>query len=354
MARDKLSLQEQIDNSDPSNYLNGRIKDNTGAGGGTPVNERVYGDIHQFFAKLMNLAGLGFTGLPENEKNGYQYIESLRNLATKNDLSYNLSKDGSILTLPIRLSTVADNEIIRAKATFDKGSETSIKGTLDNSDNKTVTYLGNFKQDEYVRIINLPATVLIIREVDAFNLGTVIDELFYLKAATQTQENTGSTDEAATTPLTNKTVFTKRVNGGDSDDYLANTNRNGLLSAAFWDIINGIGTPALRNRGRFTLGDIAGNPPNTSFVCAGQIDSAIVLSTAGGTADEIEITFSNAMTNTTYRLDFSVQSIGSFSSDKGFLPIIFKPISTTKAKMFITETESGPQNLVIHIDVIQL
>jgi hypothetical protein len=248
---------------------------------------------------------------------------------------------------------VTNNEIFRAKATFNKGSETTIRGTLDNA-NKSVTYLGDFKQNEYVRLINTTASVLIIREVDAFNLGTIVEELNYLKAATQAQEDSGSSNEVATTPARNKTVFTKRVNGDDSDDYLANTNRNGLLSSEFWDIINGIGTPALRNRGRFTLGDIAGNSPNTSFVCAGQIDSAIVLSTAGGKADEIEITFSNAMTNTTYRLDFSVQSIGSFPSDKGFLPIIFKPISTTKAKMFITETESGPQNLVIHIDVIQL
>ena len=352
MARNKATLVN-IDLSDPSNYLNGRIKDNTGSGDGTPVNERVYGDFHQLVAKLMNLAGLSFNNLPENETNGYQFIESLRSLATKNDLNYDLSKSGSILTLPIRLNKVTENEILRAKAGFDKGTETTIRGTLDNA-NKPVSYLGDFKENEYVRLINTASSVLIIREVDAFNLGTAIDELAYLKAATQPQENTGTTDEAATTPLTNKTVFTKRVNGGDSDDYLANTNRNGLLPAAFWDIINGIGTPALRNRGRFTLGDIAGNPPNTSFVCAGQIDSAIVLSTAGGTADEIEITFSNAMTNTTYRLDFSVQSIGSFSSDKGFLPIIFKPISTTKAKMFITETESGPQNLVIHVDVIQL
>ena len=33
-----------------ANYPYGRIKDNTGAGDGTPVNEFVYGDIHQFFA----------------------------------------------------------------------------------------------------------------------------------------------------------------------------------------------------------------------------------------------------------------------------------------------------------------
>jgi hypothetical protein len=359
MARDKLSLQEQIDNSDPSNYLNGRIKDNTGAGGGTPVNERVYGDIHQFFAKLMNLAGLGFTGLPENEINGYQYIESLRNLATKNDLSYNLSKDGSVLTLPIRLSTVADNEIIRAKATFDKGSETSIKGTLDNSDNKTVTYLGNFKQDEYVRIINLPATVLIIREVDAFNLGTVIDELFYLKAATQAQENAGTLNTVATTPLRNKTTFTKRVIGDDSDDYLADTTRNGLLSSEFWDIIDGIGTPALRNRGRFVLGDIGGISVGTIFVSFGQIKQAKCISAPSG-ATVVEITFDNEMDNANFRLDLSVESLGNFDFDNDYLPIPFKKvstnqgISTSKAKIYVEETTDPIQNIQIHVDVIQL
>ena len=359
MARDKLSLQEQIDNSDPSNYLNGRIKDNTGAGGGTPVNERVYGDIHQFFAKLMNLAGLGFTGLPENEKNGYQYIESLRNLATKNDLSYNLSKDGSILTLPIRLSTVADNEIIRAKATFDKGSETSIKGTLDNSDNKTVTYLGNFKQDEYVRIINLSSSVLIIREVDAFNLGTVIDELFYLKAATQAQENAGTLNTVATTPLRNKTTFTKRVIGDDSDDYLANTNRNGLLSSEFWDIIDGIGTPALRNRGSFELGSIGAISPNTDFVSFGQIVARA--SETSGRAVKVEITFTNAMSNSNFRLDIGLEALESLDLANDILPVPFKKIQSgqgtilNKAEIFLEETSStSNQDLKIHVDVIQL
>ena len=78
MARNKATLQN-IDLSNPSDYLNGRIKDNTGSGDGTPVNERVYGDFHQLVAKLMNLSGLAFNNLPENETNGYQFIDSLRN-----------------------------------------------------------------------------------------------------------------------------------------------------------------------------------------------------------------------------------------------------------------------------------
>ena len=350
MARNKATLVN-IDLSDPSNYLNGRIKDNTGSGDGTPVNERVYGDIHQLVAKLMNLAGLSFNLLPENEANGYQLIESLRSLATKNDLNYDLSKSGSILTLPIRLNKVTENEILRAKAGFDKGTETTIRGTLDNA-NKPVSYLGDFKENEYVRLINTASSVLIIREVDAFNLGTAIDELAYLKAATQPQENTGTTDEAATTPLTNKTVFTERVNGDDSDDYLATTDRNGLLSAAFWDIINGIGTPALRNRNNFILGDIAGVSAGNSLVSNYETDPLVTQ--AGSGRSTIDITFDNAMDNMNYRLDFNAESLGNIDSDNDFRGLVFKKISTTKASFLIQESANVTQNIKIHVDVIQL
>jgi len=351
MARNKATLQN-IDLSDPSNYLNGRIKDNTGSGDGTPVNERVYGDFHQLFAKLMNLSGLSFNNLPENETNGYQFIDSLRNLASKNDLNYNLGKEGSILTLPIRLGSVTNNEIIRAKATFDKGSETLIKGTLDNSDNKTVTYLGTFKENEYLRIIKTTASVLIIREVDAFNLGAIVEELNYLKAATQAQEDSGSSNEVATTPLTNKTVFTERVNGDDSGDYLATTDRNGLLSAAFWDIINGIGTPALRNRGHFDLGNIASHSPGTTLVPVGQLTASV--STAGSDFTEVEVTFSNEMDNTSYKLDVSVQSSGNSNFDNDYYPINFRIVSTNKAKLYFQKRGNVTTDLKVHVDVIQL
>jgi len=350
MARNKATLQN-IDLSDPSNYLNGRIKDNTGSGDGTPVNERVYGDFHQLFAKLMNLSGLSFNNLPENETNGYQFIDSLRSLATKNDLNYELSKSGSVLTLPIRLGKVNNNEIFRAKATFNKGSETTIRGTLDNA-NKSVTYLGTFKQNEYVRLINTSASVLIIREVDAFNLGTIVEELNYLKAATQAQEDSGSSNEVATTPARNKSVFTKRVIGDDSDDYLATAARNGLLSAAQFAIIAGIGTPALRNRGRFVLGDISGSSPGTTLVSNGQISATVTASGSGRST--VDITFDNEMDNMSYRLDFNAESLGSLDLDNDFRGLVFKKISTTKASFLIQESANVTQNIQIHVDVIQL
>jgi len=350
MARNKATLQN-IDLSNPSDYLNGRIKDNTGSGDGTPVNERVYGDFHQLVAKLMNLSGLAFNNLPENETNGYQFIDSLRNLAGKNDLNYELSKSGSVLTLPIRLGKVTNNEIFRAKVTFNKGSETTIRGTLDNA-NKSVTYLGDFKQNEYVRLINTSASVLIIREVDDFNLGTIVEELLYLKASTQMQEDAGELNTVATTPIRNKTVFTKRVNGDDSGDYLANTNRNGLLSAAFWDIINGIGTPALRNRNNFILGDIAGVSAGNSLVSNYETDPLVTQ--AGSGRSTIDITFDNAMDNMNYRLDFNAESLGNIDSDNDFRGLVFKKISTTKASFLIQESANVTQNIKIHVDVIQL
>ena len=39
----KLDSNPNVDNSDLINYLHGRIKDNSGVGDGTAVNERVYG-----------------------------------------------------------------------------------------------------------------------------------------------------------------------------------------------------------------------------------------------------------------------------------------------------------------------
>lgn len=58
-------------------YPLGRIKDDSGAGDGTPVNELVYGDIHQFFAKLMDIAAVAPNELPDNNADGFQLIEAL-------------------------------------------------------------------------------------------------------------------------------------------------------------------------------------------------------------------------------------------------------------------------------------
>jgi hypothetical protein len=68
---------DNIDNSDPANYPDGAIKDDTGANDGTPVNRKTYNDIHQFFFALLLQAGITPNGLPENVTNTYQYILAL-------------------------------------------------------------------------------------------------------------------------------------------------------------------------------------------------------------------------------------------------------------------------------------
>ncbi len=63
-----------------SPYPYGRIKDNPGDGSGTPVNEQVYGDFHQFFAKLLADAGITGNDLSENSTNTFQYILALNSI----------------------------------------------------------------------------------------------------------------------------------------------------------------------------------------------------------------------------------------------------------------------------------
>jgi len=59
-----------------------KIKDETtpGANDGVPVNDNVYGDFHQFFAKIIEQALITYNDLPENLTNGYQYLEALKKL----------------------------------------------------------------------------------------------------------------------------------------------------------------------------------------------------------------------------------------------------------------------------------
>ena len=62
------------------NYPYGRVKDNTGSGDGTHVDENLLGDLIQYFEKLMALGGVTANGLPENSSDGFQYLTALINL----------------------------------------------------------------------------------------------------------------------------------------------------------------------------------------------------------------------------------------------------------------------------------
>lgn len=61
-------------------YPYGSIRDEVSPGDGTPVDTQVYGDFHQFFARMAALAGITLNDLPDNNTNGFQYYEALAKL----------------------------------------------------------------------------------------------------------------------------------------------------------------------------------------------------------------------------------------------------------------------------------
>lgn len=64
-------------------YPYGGLKDNTGAGDGTPINKLTNDDIHQTLRKILELAAITPNGLPDNVTNGFQYITALNRLFKK-------------------------------------------------------------------------------------------------------------------------------------------------------------------------------------------------------------------------------------------------------------------------------
>lgn len=344
------STLTNIDLTDLANYPDGRIRNNTGPGIGTPVNERVYGDIHEFFAKLMRLAGLTYNELPENETNGYQLIDAARALAAKNDFILTLTDNGNDINIPTALGIVTPNEFFICRASFDKAAHDTIIGT--DTVSKSVVFTGDFLNNEYVLVINTDTNVQLIRLINAGNLDAAVAAINFLKAATQNQENTGTANNVATTPQTNLAAFTRRVTGADSNNHLASASNNGLMSSAqFTQLANSVNREV--NYGTVT-GDLplGGGAVNTTFPVTGDITRAEVTA-IGNNGSTITLTFANAMSNTGYYLEIFVESLGQDFLDNAIQPIVFKPLTTTTASIRIDETASVTHNLRLHITTIQ-
>jgi hypothetical protein len=58
-------------------YPYGRVRNNSGIGDGTNVNENLLGDLIQFFEKLLADGGVTANGQPENSSDGFQYSQAL-------------------------------------------------------------------------------------------------------------------------------------------------------------------------------------------------------------------------------------------------------------------------------------
>lgn len=350
-----LFNQPNVDKSDLTAYPSGRIKNNSGVGDGTGVNEATKGDLHQMIEKLMRLYAITPNDLPDNETNGFQLIDALRGLASKNDFIYPLSTNGTILNVDIKFSQMLDNEYIVCLAAFNKGSETQIKGI--GAATFTITYSGNFKTNEYVRVIKTSGGVSIIRIADAFSLDAMVTDALFLKKASQAEEDAGTIETVATTPKVNKTAFIKRVIGIDSVDYLAKPTgdideRNGLLSKEDKAIIDGIGASPIKNKGWFSglqVGASIGGLP---------VNGDLTVATASKLSDNdslVVVTMQNAMTNTNYIVKSYLQSeSASITTDNDICTPAFKPISTTQFQIAFREVSNDAQSLKVHIQVEQL
>jgi hypothetical protein len=349
-----LVANPNVDNSDLVNYPNGRIRDNDSSGNGTPVNRSVYGDLHSNISKLMRLYDIVPNGLPDNETNGFEIIAALKALASKNDYIYPLTTNGTTtLNVDIKLSLMNENEFIVCLASADKTTETLIKGSGPVS--MTVTYSGNFKTNEYVRVIKTVSGVSIIRIADWNSLDAMCAELLFLKKATQAEENAGSIDTVATTPLVNKVTFSRRVNGADSATYLATALQHGLYPKEHFAIVAAIGASPMKNLGWFAGLDIAGPPPGTSLAVGGNITAAVIFASGKMTAESfILVTMQNAMDNTDYYVRSFIESQGALNQDNDANSVVFKPISTTQFQIAIKESAGGAQSLKIHLEVVQL
>ena len=74
-----MRLLTAVPNTDPgsTDYPNGRVRDKAGVTDGTTGGEVLFGDITQFFQKLVIDAGITENTLPDNVTNGYQLVTAL-------------------------------------------------------------------------------------------------------------------------------------------------------------------------------------------------------------------------------------------------------------------------------------
>jgi hypothetical protein len=345
-----LNSNPNVDNSDLINYPDGRIKDNDGSGNGTPVNRSVYGDLHSTISKLMRMYGIIPNGLPDNENNGYQIIEAMVGLASKNDFIYPLSTNGTVLSVDIKLSSMKTNEFIICLAGFNKSSEAQITGI--GVGTFAITYSGNFKANEYVRVIKTASGVSIIRLSDAISLDAMVSELSYLKKASDAEELEGTIDTKATTPRSNALAFVERVNGASSGDSLATALRNGLYPKEHFNIVANLSASPVRNIGWFSGLDVGSSGGGVSLPVGGNITAAFRNLNSG--LFWVVVDLENAMDNTDYYVRSFLKSESSNTGfDNNLFTPVFKPLTTLQFQLGFRESINITQNIKVYLEVVQ-
>lgn len=356
MATDK-SLAPNIDLSDPVKYPNGRIKDNTGSGDGTPVNRLIYGDLHEFFAKLMRLAAITYNGFPDNETNGYQLVDAVAALAGKNDFIYDLNVVADVVNIATNLSILKNNERLICKSTFNinTGTTNSIKGNT--ASIYSISVPSAFKSGDFVLLIKTGATTFVLqRMADAGNINTLVAEQLFLKAATEAEEYAGTSTTKASTPYTAQLAFARRVIGLDSSNFLASPLRNGLMSKEDKAFLNSLVNP-VKNVGWFSgvspgAGSVGSLSPRSGNVVSAELK--VVNYSFNNSSNTYLITLENAMVGTNYYVRTSIQSEGTMEYDNDIAGNVFRPVSNTQFLWAITDKIDSSKNLKIHLEVVQI
>lgn len=345
-----------VDLSDLINYPFGRIKDNTGTGNGTAVNRNVYGDLHVNIAKMMALYGILPNVQPDNETNGYQIIEALIALSSKNTIVSDISTTGGItpiLVASMKIGFLKLDEVMYCRSSCNFSTEASIKGT-NTATTYALTVVDSFNIGDYLYLIKTSTGVEVRRIVDESNLDAVVGTYNYLKAATYSQEIAGTSNAVATNPLSNVLAFVERVNGATSAMSLATTLRNGLYPKEHFAIVAGLAVSKLRNVGSVSGIDVDSGTIGTSYPCLGDIVSCS-LQAKSGKASNLRITVANTMTDLNYYVRPFVQSLSAnIFSDNAIGTPVFKPISATVFDLNIQEFDTQTQNLKIYLEVVKI
>lgn len=206
MARNKANAPNiQAPSGD---YPNGRIRDNDGSNNGTPVNEFIYGDIHENIAKLMRRYAIAYNNLPDNETNGYQFIEALRALPNKNNKVLSVNGAVNNILLGVKLSRLENNESFIGVAQTSSENKINALGILDNT-SKPLNILEPFESGDYLVIINTNSNVTVFPFYRANNSSIlkkgVVDFNFDSNDLTVSGDFTGG--EGLTSPVQDYRVY---------------------------------------------------------------------------------------------------------------------------------------------------
>jgi hypothetical protein len=149
-----------------------------------------------------------------------------------------------------------------------------------------------------------------------------------------------------------------RVNGNDSDAYLATTTQNGLLSQEDKIKIDTFADP-VRNRGWFSGLDVGGMTVGANLAHSGDVLSAVVSlnqsgSTTVGAETSVTVTLTNAMTGTNYFVRIFAESQGNVQNDNNLRFPVFKIIDSTSFTFSVSEAEPTVQSIKVHVEVVQI